>query len=136
MKRVLLILAASFSFSAVLAQQDSSRQQIDTDTVRKAAPLKLPDASPANSTVPSLNSSSNQYTADPMIKITIDDVPASMRKTLEEEQYSGWQHSPVYRNSKTNEYSIDVRKGTQTKTYRFDKNGKAIHPDTPNDDQN
>jgi hypothetical protein len=134
MKRALLLLAAWSCVTVSFAQQDSTQQQ-QIDTVKKIQPLKLPDPSPANSTVPSLNNNANQYATDPMIKIPIDDLPSSMRKTLEDEQYSGWQNSPVYRNSKTNEFSIDIKKGTQTKTYRFDKSGKPIHPDSPDRDQ-
>jgi hypothetical protein len=132
MKKIIACIAACCLVATVYAQQDS----IGMDTIRKVAPLRLPDPSPANSTAPTLNENSNPYTGNPLIRISVDEVPSSLRKTLEHQRYSGWQHSPVYRDSKTSEYTIGITQGDSIRTFRFDKNGRAIHPDSPDKNDN
>lgn len=57
--------------------------------------------------------------------VTTDDMPTSLRMTLEDDQYEGWENSTVYRNRNTNEYMVEIRDGSSSKTYYFDKDGKA-----------
>lgn len=76
---------------------------------------------------------STQWKAEDRVLVTVDDIPTSLRMTLEDDQYEGWENSSLYRNRKTNEYMIEIRDGSSTKTYYFDKDGKAKKSD--NEDQ-
>jgi hypothetical protein len=72
---------------------------------------------------------SNAWLAEDRIIILSDDIPTSLRLTLEDEKYLGWENSSLYRNRKTNEYMIEIRDGSNAKVYYFDKDGKVIDND-------
>jgi hypothetical protein len=67
------------------------------------------------------------------VMITTSEVPVSLRATLSDKQYEGWEKSTIYRNRSTNEYLVEIRDGSDVKTYYFDKNGKAIVISTEDD---
>lgn len=58
------------------------------------------------------------------VKIRVDELPASVSKSLEGNEYNNWNVSNAYKNSRTGEYRVEMRSGTQTKVYTFDKDGK------------
>ena len=60
-----------------------------------------------------------------MIVIPSTEIPASLRGTLQGTQYKGWENGTIYRNQSSDMFMVEVREGNQTKTYRFDQNGKA-----------
>ncbi|HYC84634.1 MAG TPA: hypothetical protein VEB86_05400, partial [Chryseosolibacter sp.] len=60
------------------------------------------------------------------VMITVSEVPPMLRATLSDEQYKGWEKSTIYRNRTTNEFLVEIRDGSEVKTYYFDKNGKAM----------
>jgi len=60
------------------------------------------------------------------VVILTDDIPSSLRVTLEDEKYKGWENSTIYRNRQTDEYMIEIRDGSSSRIYYFDKDGKAI----------
>ena len=67
-----------------------------------------------------------EWSKEDRVVITTNDLPSSLLITLGDPMYKGWDNSTVYRNRKTNEYMIEIRDGSDTRTYYFDKNGKAI----------
>jgi hypothetical protein len=74
------------------------------------------------------------WSKEDRVVITTNDLPSSLLITLGDPKYKGWDNSTVYRNRKTNEYMIEIRDGSDTRTYYFDKNGKAVdRSSTPND---
>jgi hypothetical protein len=94
----------------------------DVDNEREILPPKKPD----------LTGTQQQYTSDyynsgdPLIIIRKESIPASMRKTLEEKEYLGWENSPIFRDRRSQEYLIDIRSGDSLRTFRFDKSGSII----------
>jgi hypothetical protein len=70
---------------------------------------------------------STQWRTEDRVMVTTSQIPSSLRTTLKSPQYKGWENSTVYRNSATNEYMVEIRNGSSSKTYYFDKDGKAIH---------
>jgi hypothetical protein len=58
--------------------------------------------------------------------VVTDDIPASLRATLSDDKYKGWENSTIYRNRKSNDYMVEIRDGSNAKVYYFDKDGKAI----------
>jgi hypothetical protein len=69
---------------------------------------------------------SKQWRADERVVVSSSELPVSLRTTLQGDQYKGWENSTVYRNKSTNEYMVEIRDGSSSKTYYFDKDGKAI----------
>lgn len=58
------------------------------------------------------------------VKISFEELPQAVKDELTA-KYSDWQTGDVYKVSGTNEYySIELKKGTETKTVNLDKDGK------------
>jgi hypothetical protein len=69
---------------------------------------------------------SAEWNKEDRVVITTNELPSSLLITLGDPQYRGWENSTVYRNRKNNQYMIEIRDGSDTRTYYFDKDGKAI----------
>jgi hypothetical protein len=83
---------------------------------------------------------SQSYPTKDMKKVREKDVPSSLRNTLQEAEYKGWEEGTLYYNQSTGEYALqyvpikaatnDAIQNTNTKSQavwcRFDKNGKRI----------
>ncbi len=105
--------------------------QVDTARVQPPQP---PDPSVPTSTQPQLPQATDYNSTDPLIRIRLDAVPSPMRKNLQRYQSSGWEQSPIYQNSKTNEYMIDIRSGDSIRTFRFDNAGNPVNVNSPTKD--
>ena len=60
------------------------------------------------------------YANEGMVIIDKKEIPSSLKKTLKEDKYSGWENATIYHNTNTGEYVIAPR------AYRFDKQGNEI----------
>jgi hypothetical protein len=58
-----------------------------------------------------------------LVIIQSSEVPASLRTTLQDQKYSGWENAIIYHNKTTGEYLISPR------PYRFDSQGKEMKYD-------
>ena len=67
--------------------------------------------------------------------IQVSELPESVKASLESQDYSGWAVSAAYRSSQKDfsdetksmeVYVIEMKNGTETKTVRFDKDGKKL----------
>jgi hypothetical protein len=86
-------------------------------------------------TTPGTGEASAEWNKEDRVVITTNELPSSLLITLGDPKYRGWDNSTVYRNRKTNEYMIEIRDGSDTRTYYFDKDGKAVvHSTTPGTD--
>jgi uncharacterized protein YxeA len=63
------------------------------------------------------------------------DVPSSLRTTLGDTKYQGWENATVYRNDKDSRYRIKIGNQQNAKTYYFDKSGKAMPESRPRSDK-
>jgi hypothetical protein len=99
-----------------------------------------PDSTRTNpSTYSVINPNYQSYPTSDMKKLSSEDIPPSLRNTLRESEYKGWENGTVYFNSMTNEYALQSnpvsashsksKEKPKTAWYRFDKNGKRI-PDS------
>lgn len=63
-------------------------------------------------------------------KITVTEVPASVRQTLLGPEYKGWddQTTMLYRNKAGDRYTIEFHNGNKIKVYHFDSSGNRIDP--------
>jgi len=112
MKKLMLLCAGFILVGLISANAQSS------DTTKR------PSKAPASQTTPE---ESNQMTQKKdMVKVQTTEVPASLRKTLEDPMYVGWENSTIWRNKTNDEYTVELLSGNTTKTYRFDKTGKPI----------
>lgn len=67
-----------------------------------------------------------QYRKD-MDVIRSSEVPASLRSTLQGDQYKGWEeNATIYSGRNRDSFIIEMREGTQTKVHRFDQEGKPV----------
>ena len=72
------------------------------------------------------NTPDEDYRKD-MDVIGSSDVSASLRSTLDGDQYKGWQeNSTIYSGRNRDSFIMEMREGTQTKVHRFDKDGKPV----------
>jgi hypothetical protein len=76
---------------------------------------------------------STQWRTEDRVMVTSSEIPASLRVTLADDQYKGWENSTIYRNRTTNDYMIEIRDGSDSKVYYFDKDGKAKTSGTSSD---
>jgi hypothetical protein len=139
---VLFICCSAIVFSAD-AQIDTSRNAFKspTDTSRNAFRTTPPlNQNPAlQNTTPV--QPPMQYRVEDRILIQHNELPNSLRETLMENQYKGWENSEIYQDRVSGEYYYTPTTNTNTQsqqsTYlRFDRNGKAIsETKTGNNDQ-
>lgn len=120
MKKIILFIAASVcSVAMVNAQTDTTKTMTKTTTTQSTA--------------------YQTYPTKDMKKVSVSELPASLRTTLQAPEYKGWENSTVYYNATTGQYSYQApamngtTSATTTKTqpqwYHFDKAGKRL-PDT------
>jgi hypothetical protein len=130
MKRLMITVVGSLLIGlTVVHAQDSTR----TNNRTQQKPTANPSVTqPTQSTLPGQQPSQQpQYRTEDRITIQQNQLPSSLRETLNGEQYKGWENSTIYQDRATGEYYYE-NKGTQTgttttpKTYRFDRTGKAI----------
>ncbi|MDQ3047099.1 MAG: hypothetical protein M3R27_06085 [Bacteroidota bacterium] len=61
------------------------------------------------------------------LQIKPEELPEAVKKTLAEDKYKGWEISAVYWvKSKMEYYEVLMVKETASKTFKFDKEGKAV----------
>jgi hypothetical protein len=56
-------------------------------------------------------------------KITQDDLPEAVKKTLEKPEYKDWVIDAVVHNITKDIYEVSVKKGGESKTLKFNKDG-------------
>jgi hypothetical protein len=113
MKKMML-LCASFLLVGLFAANAQSQDTTKRPT-REGEELSQP------------TQQSNQMTQKKdLVKVQASEIPASLRKTLEDPMYAGWENSTIWKNKTNDQYTIELMTGNTTKTYRFDKSGKPI----------
>lgn len=59
-------------------------------------------------------------------KIKADELPDAVKKSLEAQEYKGWLINTAYEDKKAGTYEVELKNGAETKTIKFDKEGKKI----------
>lgn len=113
MKKVLLTVAGALLFGfAANAQTDSTyKSQSNTTTQHQSGQTQ---------------SQKYPYKVSDRETVQSSDIPASLRQTLGDSRYNGWENTTIYRDKTSNDYYFDLNNGSSSTQYRFDKNGKAI----------
>lgn len=122
MKKVMMTIAGMLfiSLAAVNAQTDTTQRTPTQPSSPTVEPGQQPDQQQQQQ--------QRQYRAADRVTVPSDQVPASLRETLQSPQYKGWENVPLYQDKTTQEYYFQMpdQNGTTKKLYRFDRNGKAI----------
>jgi hypothetical protein len=59
-------------------------------------------------------------------KIKPEELPEPIKTALNGDEYKGWLVQTAYRVKAKDVYEVEVKKGAETKTIRFDKEGKVV----------
>lgn len=113
--------ALLMSATTLYAQHDTSVYQ----------PVPSQATPPAQPTPPARIQ--DQYREPDRVIVPLEEIPPTMRETLLEPQYKGWENSSIYQDKATGDYTLDISSGNdKPKTYRFDKSGRLMEdPDKP-----
>jgi uncharacterized protein (DUF1919 family) len=66
------------------------------------------------------------HQADEKVKVKVEDLPEEVKATLATEPYKAWKAETAYLNKTKDHYEIEVKKGTEKRTLKFSKDGKAV----------
>src|SRR6185436_8095375 len=58
------------------------------------------------------------------VKVKKEDLPETVRKTLEGNAFKGWEITNAYKLN-NGEYEVEIKKGTNAQSLKFDKDGKV-----------
>jgi hypothetical protein len=59
-------------------------------------------------------------------KIKSEELPATVKKALEMQDYRGWLIDAAYKVDATEQYEVHLKNGAETKIVKFDKDGKVV----------
>jgi hypothetical protein len=57
--------------------------------------------------------------------VSREDLPSGLLKTLESDEYKGWENATIYRNKVSDDYMLIIQDNGTAKTFYFDKEGKS-----------
>jgi|SRR5688572_164869 hypothetical protein len=63
---------------------------------------------------------------DDKMKIKPEELPEAVKTTLQSADYKGWAVSAAYHLKSADQYEVELKKGTETKTVKLDKEGKIV----------
>ena len=128
MKKVMLMMAGMF-FAGIIAVHAQSQ-----DTT--VAPQQRDTTMTPTQTTPEPQEQQQQpekqegsFQLRDMTVLQLSEVPSSLRETLQgNTEYKGWEDptTKIYTNKTNDEFVVQIMDGTETKSFRFDKNGKRI----------
>jgi len=59
-------------------------------------------------------------------KIKSEELPEAVKKSLDDQSYKGWLVNAAYHNRKDETYEVELKNGAETKTVKFNKDGKKV----------
>ena len=60
------------------------------------------------------------------VKIKPEQLPEAVKTTLKGDDYKGWTAYTAYHDTVKNMYEVELRKGSETKSVKFDADGKKV----------
>jgi hypothetical protein len=116
MKKLFVMLITAGCFAGFNANAQATDVSMDTSKVNVSP--EEPNRDTYNSTV--------AIEKNDLIKIRISELPAMVSQTLGNSDYTDWTIVSAYRTKESDQYLVDVKKGSQTRSYWFDKNGNRL----------
>ena len=84
-------------------------------------------AANAQTAEPSTNAVATEQTAQQdKVKIKAEELPQTVKTSLEGEEYRGWLINAAYHHKTADTFEVELKNGAETKTIKFDKEGKKI----------
>jgi hypothetical protein len=74
---------------------------------------------------------SNKFNQQDYKLIQSAEVPESLRKTLQNKEYAGWETGKVYESKKKDGYWVRIGTGSDVQNFFFDRNGRAVNSKGP-----
>ena len=103
---------------ALHAQQSDSLRQQKTDSAMN------------NPVVPGLQSPDLterlEFTDENSVPVLTTEVAPALAKTLQQEEYRGWENGKLFRHISTNEYKLEMIDDPYIRVFYFDKDGQRI----------
>jgi hypothetical protein len=63
---------------------------------------------------------------DEKVEIKADELPEAVRTTLSTEEYKDWTIEKAYHIKTNNHYEVKLKKGSESKSIKFDKDGNVV----------
>jgi hypothetical protein len=63
---------------------------------------------------------------DDRVKIKAEELPETVKKSLEAEEYRGWLINAAYNIKSKEQFEVELKNGAESKTVIFDKEGKKV----------
>jgi len=134
MRKSILITAAAMCVGvSVAVAQDSTRRQSQSQSQSQSQnPTSVQQQKDKTTTIPQSDRTQDQTgtrksteMGKGWTRVEDRDVPSSLRTTLGESKYKGWERTGVYKNESGDRYQVRIGEASPT-TYYFDKEGKAV----------
>ncbi|HYI76996.1 MAG TPA: hypothetical protein VEW65_05205 [Chryseolinea sp.] len=114
MKKLMFASLALLGSVALANAQEATPPQESTQATEAPAPAPAPEAvAPA---------AADQ---EDKTKIKSEELPEAVKKSLEAQEYRGWLIDAAYHVKSTDSYEVELKNGAETKTVKFDKEGKV-----------
>jgi hypothetical protein len=104
--------------SVALANAQEAQPQESNQATEAVTPAPAPQEAPAVQEAPA---AADQ---DEKTKIKSEELPEAVKKALEAQEYRGWLIDAAYHVKATDSYEVQLKNGAETKTVKFDKEGK------------
>jgi hypothetical protein len=123
MKKIMLMMVGMLFIGIVAVQAQSQdttitpQQQRDTTVAPQTPEMQQPEQEEGS------------FQLRDMTTLQASEVPASLRETLQGgSEYKGWDDptTKIYRSRNSDLFVVQIMDGTETKTFRFDRDGKPI----------
>jgi hypothetical protein len=111
-----------FASLALLGSVALANAQEATPTQESTQATEAPAPAPATEAVAPAPAAADQ---DDKTKIKSEELPEGVKKSLEAQEYRGWLIDAAYHVKSTDSYEVELKNGAETKTVKFDKEGKV-----------
>lgn len=112
-----------FAANGLLLAQDELARGSSQDTTTAEDDPRTP-ATPGHD-IPVLNNRET-FTEENSYQLNPDQLPATLRSTLQAPEYKGWEDGVITRHLLTGEYQIEIIDGNEMLTFMFDTYGERI----------
>lgn len=121
-KKITIFLLFFTACGIVWGQDELSRNAVRNDSANDEV-VASPEG-PGHYT-PVLKSQTS-FTSENSYSLNPDQIPATLRSTLEAPEYAGWEEGTILRHLMTGEYRIEIVEETEKKVYMFSTYGERI----------
>src|SRR5918993_385349 len=127
MKKLMFASLALLGSVALANAQEAAPPQESTQATEAPAPAatEAPAPTATEAPAPAATEAVAPADQDDKTKIKSEELPEGVKKSLEAQEYRGWLIDAAYHVKSTDSYEVELKNGAETKTVKFDKEGKA-----------